>query len=234
MTSDDRQISRLLNNAEGSVERIVPSSGAHPSALEEEHRERYRWASKFTAGADRVLDVASGVAYGTPLLRAGGAHRVYSADIAWEALSYGQMHFGAVGAAAGGDRLPFPAGTFDAVVSLETIEHVPDPGAFLLELRRVVRNGGPFLLSTPNKGTSSGNNPHHLVEFSAEELEGLLIGAGFGVARRYGQQPLLTGRLWSLPVLRRAAWELRKSPRVRRDGRLPAAPLQFCWQCVAA
>ncbi len=46
--------------------------------------------------------------------------------------------------------LPFADGSFDLVVSLETLEHVPDPNRGLAELVRVTRPGGRLILSGPN------------------------------------------------------------------------------------
>jgi SAM-dependent methyltransferase len=49
---------------------------------------------------------------------------------------------------------PFPFGeqTFDYVVSIEGIEHVVDPFAFLAEVRRVLKPNGRLILTTPNVG----------------------------------------------------------------------------------
>lgn len=47
-------------------------------------------------------------------------------------------------------QLPFPDESFDLVVSLETLEHVPDPSAGLAELVRVTRRGGRLVVTTPN------------------------------------------------------------------------------------
>lgn len=46
--------------------------------------------------------------------------------------------------------IPHPDNYFDVVVSLETLEHVPDPDKGLAELIRVARPGGKIIVTTPN------------------------------------------------------------------------------------
>ena len=46
------------------------------------------------------------------------------------------------------DAIPVEDATFDVVLCLQVLEHVPDPSAAVRELRRVVRPGGRVLLST--------------------------------------------------------------------------------------
>lgn len=46
--------------------------------------------------------------------------------------------------------IPFGADHFDLVVSLETLEHVPDPEKGLSELVRVAKPGGRLIITTPN------------------------------------------------------------------------------------
>ncbi|MEK9183280.1 MAG: class I SAM-dependent methyltransferase [Patescibacteria group bacterium] len=49
------------------------------------------------------------------------------------------------------EPLPFPDETFDVVVSDATIEHLPDsPKDLFLEVRRVLKKDGFFLVTTPN------------------------------------------------------------------------------------
>jgi SAM-dependent methyltransferase len=46
------------------------------------------------------------------------------------------------------DAIPVADGSFDVVLCLQVLEHVPDPAAAIRELRRAVRPGGRVLLTT--------------------------------------------------------------------------------------
>ena len=71
--------------------------------------------------------------------------------------------------------LPFERDHFDVVLCYETVEHVPDPAAFVSELARVLRPGGALVLSTPNRlwepvhflsallGLDHGEGPHRML-----------------------------------------------------------------------
>jgi hypothetical protein len=63
---------------------------------------------------------------------------------------------------------------FDLVTCFEAIEHVADPFRALDELRRVLRDDGLFLVSSPNRGVYPPCNPFHLHELTMEELEAAL------------------------------------------------------------
>jgi ubiquinone/menaquinone biosynthesis C-methylase UbiE len=48
------------------------------------------------------------------------------------------------------ETLPFDNSTFDLVITLHMIEHLPAPELFLKEARRVLKPGGFLVLATPN------------------------------------------------------------------------------------
>ncbi len=52
---------------------------------------------------------------------------------------------------AAGEHLPYPDGTFDAVLSHEVIEHVADDRLAAREMLRVLRPGGRVILFCPNR-----------------------------------------------------------------------------------
>jgi len=71
-------------------------------------------------------------------------------------------------------RLRFPDAHFDAVTSMETLEHV-SAEPMLRELVRVLRPGGRLMLSTPqNRLGHIPVNAAHLREYSAGELSAVV------------------------------------------------------------
>lgn len=55
-------------------------------------------------------------------------------------------------AQAAGERLPFPAGTFDLILSHEVLEHVADDRQAMREISRLLAPGGRALIFVPNRG----------------------------------------------------------------------------------
>src|SRR5215475_1045485 len=49
------------------------------------------------------------------------------------------------------DSLPYSDATFDAVVSLEVIEHLENPRHFVREIARILKLNGRCLITTPNQ-----------------------------------------------------------------------------------
>lgn len=63
-----------------------------------------------------------------------------------------EFRYAPVTCAAIGDdgRLPYDDASFDAVVSIEVVEHVENQFFFLRELARIARPGAPVVVTTPN------------------------------------------------------------------------------------
>ena len=53
---------------------------------------------------------------------------------------------------AAGERLPFPDGAFDLVLSHEVLEHVEDDHLAVSEIARALRRGGRLVVFVPNRG----------------------------------------------------------------------------------
>ncbi len=70
--------------------------------------------------------------------------------------------------------LPFDDESFDCVISFQVIEHIKDDHKFVEEVKRVLRPGGIFIVSTPNIKMSLTRNPWHVREYTAEQLSQLL------------------------------------------------------------
>jgi SAM-dependent methyltransferase len=94
--------------------------------------------------------------------------------------------------------LPFADGSFGAVLSVQSLEHVPDGDAVLREVRRVLAPGGTAVFVTPNRLTFGRPDeiidPYHYVEYAPEELRALCAGTfdevqmrGLFGSERYGQ-----------------------------------------------
>jgi 2-polyprenyl-3-methyl-5-hydroxy-6-metoxy-1,4-benzoquinol methylase len=83
------------------------------------------------------------------LLEAG--HRVWGVDLVPELVQRAlEQSMKARTADVGKNGLPFRAGEMDVVNAGALIEHLYDPEFFVGECRRVLKEGGIFLLSTPN------------------------------------------------------------------------------------
>ena len=117
-----------------------------------EHLHRYCIARDLCAGKD-VLDVASGEGYG-PAILAGVARQVVGVDIDDGSVRHAQRSYNLANLSfVQGDahHLPLPDACCDVAVSFETLEHVRDQHQFLREIRRVLRHGGIFIVSTPDR-----------------------------------------------------------------------------------
>jgi 2-polyprenyl-3-methyl-5-hydroxy-6-metoxy-1,4-benzoquinol methylase len=167
-------------------ERMVPDglSSAEDYILYLRQLFAYHVAQERLPSEARVLDVGVGEGYGSRLLAASGRW-VVGVDVDPDTVFHASRRTapgGASFALSGGCELPFPAGSFDAIVSFQVIEHIKDDRGFVGELARVLRPGGIALLTTPNRALrlAPGQRPwnrFHQREYAQEDLRSLLSGA---------------------------------------------------------
>jgi SAM-dependent methyltransferase len=141
-----------------------------------QHITRYEYAARHLSGS--VLDCACGVGYGSyylatrPLVMS-----VTGADISAEAIEYANrkfQHAKLMYRIVNGLNMPFADCSFDGVVSLETFEHLETPERFLSEVVRVLRPGGIFIVSVPNRkfhADAGMKNEWHLNEMYYSEFK---------------------------------------------------------------
>lgn len=171
----------MASQTEFTGERFIPTLSGE---IYLEHVHRYAFAQTLVGGK-RVLDAASGEGYGSAML-ARSAASVVGLDLSAAAIreaagrytAQSNLSFVPASAAA----VPFPDAWFDAVVSFETIEHLPQAlqAPMLAEFARVLSADGLLILSSPNRALYSDarnyRNEFHLHELYRAELEDALAG----------------------------------------------------------
>jgi SAM-dependent methyltransferase len=155
------------------------------------HLAVYEWIGARVIG-QRVLDMACGEGYGSEVLWRGAAS-VVGVDANPEAHEHARLRYQR-------QNLRFERGlvetygepgAFDAVVFLQTIEHVQDPVAVLEHFAALLAPGGVAFVSTPNlltlaaPGADKSDNPWHLKEYRASEFRTLCASA-FGTVEMLG------------------------------------------------
>jgi 2-polyprenyl-3-methyl-5-hydroxy-6-metoxy-1,4-benzoquinol methylase len=143
------------------------------------HLAVYEWIGARVIGK-RVLDMACGEGYGSAAL-ARGAESVLGVDANPEAFEHARLRYAR-------QNLRFERGmvenhgepgAYDAVVFLQTIEHVQDPVAVLRHFSALLADGGVAYVSTPNlltlapPGAAKSDNPWHMREYRAHEFDAL-------------------------------------------------------------
>jgi len=138
------------------------------------HLAVYEWIAARCAGLD-VVDMACGEGYGTDVL-ARRAARVTGVDANPEAHAHAAAKYTAPGVRFERDLVDRYSEPCDAVVFLQTIEHVEDPGAVLRHFKAmadVVYVSTPNVLTLAPEGAEKSDNPWHLKEYRAEEFADL-------------------------------------------------------------
>jgi hypothetical protein len=129
----------------------------------EQHRWRYRWAARFTSGADVVLDAACGHGFARPFLNGHwvGVDRLSLCGNLVADLNTWQPDF-----------------DFDVFVGLETIEHLQDIESYVAAAKKARRT---VVISTPVVPTAH-SNEFHLRDFTAQQVIDLFSDGEWGMA----------------------------------------------------
>jgi 2-polyprenyl-3-methyl-5-hydroxy-6-metoxy-1,4-benzoquinol methylase len=142
------------------------------------HLAVYEWIAT-RIGGKRVVDMACGEGYGSDLMAAAGAASVVGVDANPDAHEHARLRYLRDNLRFERDLVESFAEPCDAVVFLQTIEHVQDPGAILEHFKSMLAPGGVAYVSTPNlltlapPGAEKSDNPWHVREYRAAEFRQL-------------------------------------------------------------
>jgi SAM-dependent methyltransferase len=171
-----------LNQPEGVPPLPLTGERTLPDVPEENYWFRrhlvvYEWIAERVAGK-RVVDMACGEGYGSDVLAASAA-AVVGVDANPEAHEHARLRYVRPNLRFERDLVESYSETCDAVVFLQTIEHVEDAGAILDHFRSMLAPGGIAYVSTPNlltlapPGAVKSDNPWHVHEYRADEFGSL-------------------------------------------------------------
>lgn len=162
---------------------------------------------------ERVLDGGCGTGYMARLLEERYGWRMYPVDYSPEGLAVGRS-LGVLRLVRGDiAALPFPAGTFQAAISLDVLVHFKrgEEGRAVGELARVLEPGGLLVLRVAAFETLRSRHSQHVFErqrFTRRRLVQVCEGHGFRLVRATYANTLLLPvalakfRVWE-PLLRR-------------------------------
>ncbi|MEO6327600.1 MAG: class I SAM-dependent methyltransferase [Ginsengibacter sp.] len=231
-----------------SFERIVPGTKEWDMYYAN-HQSRYQFAVDYLAdyNCKKVLDAATGVGFGANILAQRNIENIIAIDRNDNAIDLARKHFQHQKIHFIKDdcetfeqsKKYFP---FDAVVSFETLEHLPNPMQFLDNCKRALQPDGQLIISTPNKLVSSPGGKvswaFHETEYTAGELITLLKNEGFNDIKLFGQQFTLVGilrrqmrselnRINFNPFIRLGNWVQHYVRRISFNTVLPEQPEDF-------
>jgi len=187
------------------IERIVPGT-IEWEAFYSNHIFRYRFALDLLLKHDKknILDAACGVGYGSHFLATNEIQNIVAVDRDNVALNIAKDLYTH-------DKITFlrddchtlknaaKHGKFSAIVSFETLEHLPNPEAFLKQCYFLLEEGGMLILSTPNALVTSPdgkiNWEFHEKEYTKEQLNSILVESAFTNIEIYGQSYSAIGKL---------------------------------------
>lgn len=165
------------------AERLDPLLTATGSDYDREalrlHLERYEYAAARVADK-LVVDCACGTGYGSATLARAGAAAVVGVDIDDAAVAYARRNHAheRVTYVVGDAATYMPPFLPEVWVTLETVEHLVDPEAYLRTAWRRLAPDALLIASVPTTVSTDGN-PFHLTDFTRKSWHRLLAATGF-------------------------------------------------------
>lgn len=164
-------------------ERIIPGDfkSRDEYVLYLRHLFAYEFAKGIINENNKVLEVGSGEGYGTNLLSK-KVSEITGLDVSDVIIEHANNRYGrknCIFILFDGNIIPYADNTFDAVISFQVIEHVPNDTNYLKEIYRVLKKEGIYIVTTPNRihRLRPGQKPwnkFHLREYYPFEFEKLL------------------------------------------------------------
>lgn len=170
----------------GTAERV--SQEVTDNFVYQRSRLAYVEAAKLVSG--RVLEIGTGSGYGISIIAPSTTEFVTVDKYHSEACE--SLPANVTFREAKVPPLPFEDESFDYVVSFQVIEHIAHDKRFVEQIRRVLRPGGKFIVSTPNRPMSLTRNPWHVREYRPDQLRDLL--SAFSSCEELGIAG--NGRVW--------------------------------------
>ena len=158
-------------------ERMIPKLMNPKNGMLKEHIARYEFANPFCRG--RVLDIACGVGYGSEylLLDNHSITELVGIDNHIESINYANENYLFPNTKYYVDdclnkELHKKYGTFDTIISFETIEHFYGDEVFIQNLYNLLKDDGTLIISTPfGRGKNEPCScPYHVYQYTEDEF----------------------------------------------------------------
>jgi len=162
---------------------------------------KFRLIAEYVGTGRRILDIGCGDSFLSRMIEEKG-NIVFGIDLIHEKLKAASADgIKCVASDLQGFHLPFQSSSFDVVVASEIIEHLWDCDFFLQEIKRVLKEKGQYIITTPNLASLGrrlmllfGKNPFvenflysneagHVKHFVRDDLAYLLKRNGFIVEK---------------------------------------------------
>lgn len=160
--------------------------GTQPEMFGPRHETRLGMFLRRTARlepASRILDAAVGLGQLAGRMTSQG-HRVFGIDYSFQAALFAKRAGRASTVVGDLARMPFRDGSFDAVTSGETLEHLDDDEPAVFEIARVLRERGRCFVTVPALEmlrTSSDDYYEHRRRYEKQEMRELFESAGLAI-----------------------------------------------------